>query len=271
MDIKRKLKELLSRTGLSEDEIRFYLAVLKNPEKSVYHVSKLLQIPKDRAYNIFDSLEDKKLLKKNDGKILANPIKDYSEKIRSESRKLHRTADSLSELNNFLPFYGITQQQESFQVFDHEKAGEQFLDLSYMRWDQIQAYGDFENLLDVITHDIDRKFITNRLKRGKKCLPIVTNPHDYTFKEMIRKDKKENRLTKVYFDQSFNNFFVAILKDLNLTTIWQRQENGQISGAIFQNPTITQMHEKIYNHLDKISEYHKFRKISEMKSQGIAL
>lgn len=271
MDITRKLKDLLSRTGLTEDEIRFYLAALKNPEKSVHFLSKQIKIPKDRAYNIFESLEDKKLISRSSGKIKANPIKRYSEKIRGQSRRLHRVADSLLEFNPFLPFYGITNDEEVFNTFQHEQSGEQFLDLSYLKWEQIHAYGDFEALINAITEDVDQHFVRNRMRRGKQCLNIVANPQNYAFNKMIKRDAKENRITKVIFDDAFKDSYVTVIPELNLTTIWQRQENGRFTGAVFNNPSIAKMHEGIYNYLFKVSDYHRFRKISEMKSQGISL
>jgi len=271
MDIIRKIKELLARTGLSDNEIHFYLAALKNPQKSIYAISKELKIPKDRAYQIADSLEDKKLISKKSGKIYANPVKRFSENIRSTSRKLQRTADSLQELDPFLPFYGISNDEETFKTFKHEQSGEQFLDLSYLRWNQIHAYGDFENLIEAITEHVDQHFVRNRVKRGKKCFPVMANPKDYTFNKVVKMDVKENRVTGIVYDESLKNLFVAILPELNMTTVWQRQDNDRFSGAIFNSPTITKMHMGIYEHFLKLSEEHKFRKISEMKARGITV
>lgn len=269
MDITRKLKDLLDRSGLSEEEIRFYINVLKKPNSTIYNLSKSAKIPKDKAYQICDSLEDRKLVtidKNNKFKRLkATSLKNFANKLHNQGRSLHRTADSLKEINTFLPYLGATEEDHVFKTFSHEKAAEEFVDMSMLKWNEILAYGDFEAIFNAIGVDSDRQFVKNRLRRGKKCYPILSNPGDYCWKEIIEKDEIEDRQTKVIYDDKLKNCFVAFMPDINMTAIWMMNEDGLVSGAVIENSIITQLHNNIYNHFDSISEFHKFRKIEEDK------
>lgn len=264
MNATRKLKDLLLRTGLTDDEVRIFFAILRSPGNSIYGISKLVGIPKDRAYNIVESLEDKKLIARTPGGLKCNPITRYGERLQSQSRRFNRIADALREMDPFMPFLGAVNDEESFYTFNHEQAGEQFLDLSYLKWDQVHAYGDFDTLLDTIKEDIDRKFVRNRLKRGKQCMAVCANPKDYTLKTVIGRDVLEKRVTKLLYDKNFDNFFVAVFPDIQRTTIWQKQDNGRYVGAIFNNPLISKVHERMHNYLFNISDYYGFRENSEI-------
>lgn len=258
MDITRKLKKSLSLSGLTEEEIAFYISVLKKPNSSIYDIAKRSKLPKDRAYKIFESLEDKNLVKsdtsKRNKKILANSLQSFIEKISSQGRKLHQTADSLKELNPYLGFLGLPDQKVSFQTFSEAELGQQFLDIAYMDWECVLAYGSFDDILPFIGINADKEFVKKRIKKGKKALPVLANPGEYSWNEIINNDTKEIRTSSVIYDEKLRDFFVVLLPEQNKVSLWSKNKDGTASGALIESPILSQIHTNIYHYLRDLSQ-----------------
>lgn len=268
MDINRKLKELLIGSGLADDEVTFYLALLKNPERSVYEVSRQVKIPKDRAYQICENLKEKHLLRQDMGarkSFKIAPLTGFIEKLNNQSRKLGRNAEKLNELKYFLPFLSGTEEDFAFDVFGHEEAGERFVDMTYLKWNQVFAYGDFESVLPAVTAEADHNFVRRRLKSGGKAFPVIANPQEYCWEYVIGKDDLEMRKTKVLYSEKLRNHFVIFAPEVNTTTIFTADKFGKVSGAVIKNPVVNQLHQGIYEYLGSVATYEKFRKNEEQK------
>jgi sugar-specific transcriptional regulator TrmB len=264
MDITRKLKDLLDRSGLTDEEVRFYLAVLKRPGSTIYDLSKVAGVPKDRAYKLSESLTEKKLINAaKEGqlkKLSAASLQGYIDGLKSDGRRLHRTADSLKEINPFLHFMGAPEEDSCIRTFSHEEAGEAFVDLSTMKWNDVLAYGDFDQILTAITPDSDRKFVSNRLKHGGKAFPVIANPGEYSWNHVIKNDMRELRQSKVLYNEKLSNYFVCLFPDMDTTAFWVKGKDGKVSGSVVESASLTKLHENIYDHFNDISEPHNFRK-----------
>lgn len=259
MDVIRKLKETLSRSGLTEEEIAFYISVLKKPDNSIFDTAKRSKIAKDRAYKIFESLKEKKLLAfdsdKKYKKLKINSLNTFIENLYRQGRQNYQNADKLKEVRPLLKFLSLSNEKNSFQTFNQEELAEQYQDLSYMNWDVVLAYGNFEIALPVMGTEPDEQFVKRRLKRGKQAFPILANPGEYSWK-VARKDYKELRTTKMIYNEKLNDYFVFILPDNATTAIWVRNKEGRLSGATIENPLLSKLHENIFNYFDEIAEAH---------------
>lgn len=257
MDITRKLKEALISSGLSEEEMLFYLNVLKNPNSSIYETAKKSKIPKDKAYQIAELLEEKDLITSNSEgkykKLKSASLKNYIEKIKNHGRKLERTADTLKEINPYLSIIGLPDQKISFKTYKNEELAEQFLDLSYLNWDYVLAYGSYDVFLQFVPIETDKQFVKTRVKKGKKCFPIIANPGEYSF-EIARNDKNEIRKTRMFYDEKLKNYFIILLPETNKVSFWVNNEDGTASGAIIDSPILSQIHKNLYHHFEQFAQ-----------------
>lgn len=272
MDIIRKLKLALANSGLQEDEIAFYIAVLKNPGSSIYEIATRSKLPKDRAYKIFHQLLEKKLIKAdstNTGpqssaqtstssrkhkNIEATPLDAFTESIYSKGRKFYQTADSLKEVRPFLKYLNLPEEETSIHTFGPENAAENWVDLSYMNWETVLAYGNFEMMYEGFGADPDQDFKNRRVKRGKKAHPILTNPGPYTWEMIVNRDDRELRDTKLLETDKLKDTFVAIFPDKDTISIWLRTPQGQLKGATIKNPLLRKLHENLFEHFDEIAD-----------------
>lgn len=267
MDIVRKLKDLLSRSGLSDEEIQFYVKLLKNPNVTVYDISKKAKIPKDKGYTICDSLRDKRLveIEKVDGlnRLRVLPVNSYVERLRSNSRSMFRTADALSEISPFLSTYGIAKGDDQMDVFSDEYAVEKFVDFSCLKGGCVLFYGEYDSILERMGHDADREFLKNRLRSGRKCYPVIANPCKYTIDNIVANDRHELRKTKTFSNDNVSNHFVVMQKEGGVVGVFTRKDDGSLSGSIIRSETVFDLHNGIYKYFDSISKEAVSRKTEE--------
>jgi len=271
MDLIRKLKKLLSGSGLSEEEIQFYITVLKHSNCSIFDISKKAKLSKDKAYLIYESLKDKKLVDDVKAgaisKIKALPFDSYIQSLQSKSRSLYRTADNLKELGSILPILDFSDKKGIFKTFQNDEAAEKFIDMSYCKGDEILFYGEYDDILKKFGEECDKEFLKNRLKKGKKCYPVVANPDKYTWDNLVSNDNHELRQTKVLFNDMLKDYFVILVPQSKTMGFWMKSERDQVHGGIIESEMITGFHQQLYNYFDSISKYQVSRKIEESKNK----
>ena len=257
MDIIRKLKSALAHSGLTEKEIAFYVQVLKSPQCSVFDLAKKTGISKDVAYFIYESLEEKGLVASaSEGrskKVVPKNTDSFIENLYTQGRKFYKAGDSMKEVRSLMPYLSLSDNIGEMTAMQTENVGEEWVDLTYMDWDYVLAYGNYELLVERMGTDPDKEFRNNRLKRGKKAYPLVFNPGTYT-RKMITDDAKELRKTKVLDTPELRNSFVAVFPDKNTVAIWSRDENAILTGVKVNNPVMTRMHERMFRHFNHLSK-----------------
>jgi|GEM_PF-1776042 len=260
MNIVAKLKLALSNSGLNDDEIAFYLNVLKHPGSSIYDIAQRADLPKDRAYKICESLEEKRLLSNDPAsrkqkRLIANPLDSFAESLYSLGRKFYHTADSLKEVKPFLKYLNLTEKDEAaIETFSAEQMTENWLDLAYMNWETVLAYGNFEMMYENMGADPDQLFMRRRVKRGKKAFPILSHLGPYTREVVLKRDKKELRHSKILKTNSLKDTWITLFPDKDTVSIWLRDQHGIIKGATIKNPLLTKLHEDLFHHFDEIAE-----------------
>lgn len=260
MDLARKLKLALSNSGLSEEEIAFYLSVLKTPGSTIYDYAKKANLPKDRAYKIYESLENKHLVtpQNNERKhknIIAAPINNYIEKLYSLGRKFYQTADSLKEVNPYLKYLNVSEESSMIKSLSSETIAEDWVDLSYLNWEEVTGYGNFELMVNAMGNaEPDQAFMKRRVRRGKKAYPILSEVGEYTKKMLLSRDYKELRDTKILEVPELKNSFVAIFPDLDLISMWSKDKEGFVTGAQIKDPTICRLHQSIFTHFSHMAD-----------------
>lgn len=261
MDIVRKLKMSLASTGLTEEEIAFYVSILKKPGSTIFDAAKRAKISKDKAYKIYDTLEAKKLIISENAskqkRIRATNLNSFIEDLYKEGRKYYHTADNFKQVKPFLSLLGLPEQENNFRSVSQAELAESYVDLSYLNWEEVLAYGNFEICLPIMGTDPDHEFMTKRVKRGKQAFPILANPGEFSM-QVARNDYKEMRHTKLIYDKKLDDYFVFIFPDINTTAIWLRDKDKKVSGAVIESQFIANLHEKLFAHFNEAAEKHNF-------------
>ena len=254
MDIIKKLKSALGNSGLQEDEILFYINVLKKPGNSIYDTGKKSNLPKDRAYKVAESLETKGLISRNHQGLQANSLDSFTESLYSKGRQFYHTADSLKEVKPFIRYLSLPEDETVIQTFSSDQMGENRVDLSYMIWETVLAYGNFELMVETMGGHPDREFMSRRVKRGKKAFPIFSRIGEYTKDQILARDNQELRQSKVLRTKQLQDTWITLLPDQDTLSVWLKDKKGIIKGATIKNPLICKLHEDLFNHFDEIAE-----------------
>lgn len=257
MEITQKLKLLLVNSGLTEEEASFYINALKKPSRTIYDIARRSKIQKDRAYKIYEHLIEKELIEtsieQRNKKIVARSLSRFIGKIQGEGRKLYKTADSLKSISNFLPLLQLPGEELTIETYKEEDFSEKFVDIAYMDCEKVLAYGTFEDFIENITISSDKQFVKIRLKRGHKCFPVLANPGPYTL-EIAGNDKKEDRKTKLITTEKLRNTFVIILPESNRLSLWYKDNNGNMDGALITSKFLNKIHQNIYEYFYTIQK-----------------
>ncbi|MBU1151848.1 hypothetical protein KJ632_03425 [Patescibacteria group bacterium] len=265
MDLNRKLKQILGNSGLSEDEIAFYLNILKNPNSTIYDLSKRTAIPKDRGYRITEKLIDEKLINAEGNRqkrLTAAKLNGYIDGLMSQGREFYKNAERLREIKPFLKIMENSEENQSIETFSEEEIGEKFVDLSYLNWDKILSYGNFEMGIEKMGIDTDQQFVQRRMKKGRGCFPVFANPGKLSW-NIIDNDEKEMRKTKIIYNQKLSDYFVIILPEANTTALWIKDENNKVRGAVIKSSMLTKLHSGLYDHFWEAAKFTKLRKIEK--------
>lgn len=258
MDLVRKLKLALSNSGLSDEEIAFYIEVLKKPNNSIFDVAQKAHIGKDRAYKIYDLLEQKGLLAGSEEgkykKIHACSLQGYLEELYRKGRQFYQAADRLKEVRPFLSFVNTKEESSLAKALNAENLPSDWVDFAGMDWEKVLVYGNFEMIIDVMGRDPDIDFMKIRMKRGKEALPILSTVGPYTM-ELARRDVNEMRRTKFINSDKLQNSFIMILPEIKTVNMWTKDpKSGIISGLSVKDPVLTSLHEDTFKYLDSVSD-----------------
>lgn len=249
MNLYEKIRILLSRAGLSEHEIMFYLTAIKNPYSSIYDLAKKAKLSKNKAYEIFNLLKDLELLSyvPSKGIIIPSSFNKLIETLEKKSRQLYRVADSLNQLNNVLPFLRNSKTHNNINVYDSiDEIRENYIDILDLDWENTFAYGSFEMFVKEIDPEIESKFIKNRVKKGRKGTAILTDNGPFT-QELIKRDENELRKTAFLKNKKITDKWFHAFPNNNLVIIWSRDpKTGIFSSTAIENREVADFHKALF-------------------------
>jgi hypothetical protein len=252
MSTKNRLKSLLSKSGLSEKAIEFYIYVLNNQYCSVADVYRNTSLTKSASYRAFESLKDMELLKANVNKwetsLEAISLSGLIKKLESQQRNARRLITELKLLNTTNNI-SSNSSIPGIETVAGEKIYEKYHDLSEMKFDTNLVYGDWEDFNDEVNLiPIEKGFIKNRLKNGGNCHLFLTKIGPKT-KEIIDYDKQESRNTKCV-DPSYNKpVWINAFEGNNLVFIWNKDEMNKTIATLIDSKPISEFYKHfIYTH-----------------------
>ena len=249
MRLRDNIKNLLIKAGLSEDEILFYVTLLSNQGKSIYEVGKKAGISKNKAYKAFSNLHERKVVGyTGSGQfkyVFPTSLEPLTTELDRRRRTLGRTSDNLKKIDKLIPYLNTKESDASIEILEGEDIHQDYFDLLDMEWDTVFAYGDFDMFCEEVGFENEKKFIRNRVKKGKKAKGIFNSTGAYT-KDVTGRDANELRKSIITEDENFKNIWVYMYDKSNLTSIWTKDENDNFQGIVIKNKAVSALHKNLF-------------------------
>ena len=249
MKIRESIKRLLNKAGLKEDEIMFYITLLGNQGKSIYEIGKKAGISKNKSYKAFSNLHELGIVGYT-GKgqlkyIFPTSLEPLTKELDRTRRTLGRTSDDLKRIEKLLPYLDSKEQEASIEILEGEDIHQDYFDLLDQEWETVFAYGDFEMFCEEFGFDHEKRFINNRVKKGKKGKGIFNSNGAFT-KDVTSRDENELRKSLIIENELLKNVWVYTYDKSNTTSIWKKDDNNNFQGIIIRNKAVSDIHKSIF-------------------------
>ena len=98
--------------------------------------------------------------------------------------------------------------------------------------------------------DEEKKFIANRVKKGRKGKGIFNHKGPFT-KDVTGRDQNELRKSVFIDDESMDNVWFYTYDKSNLTSIWTKDENNNFQGVLIKNKVVADLHKALFEKIWK--------------------
>jgi len=186
--MEHKYISALREYGLSENEIRVYITLLKAGESSVQKIAKNAGLPRTTTYHILTSLQQKGLVSfviKEHIKYFQATSPEILKNIINEKKK--HIEEALPELKSIV---STLKQKPEVEVFEGTKGIKSILLNVLEEKNEILHYGDIVSLTRNLEY-IFPQYINERVKRKIPIRVIAKKEKEHA--ELIKTAKKEYR------------------------------------------------------------------------------
>ncbi|MEK6890656.1 MAG: helix-turn-helix domain-containing protein [Nanoarchaeota archaeon] len=184
MDINNALEEY----GLSENEIKVYLSLIKLGESSVQKIAKNSGLPRTTCYNLLESLEQKGLagfiIKESKKYFSASQPKKLLENLDEKKKIIQEIIPQLNSISESI------KEKPKVTIFEGVKGIRSILKDVLDERKTIYHYGDIISIQKVFDH-VFPQYILERIKK-KIHIKIICKKED-AHKELVKNSKKELR------------------------------------------------------------------------------
>jgi len=183
-----QLQTALKEYGLSENEIKVYLSLIKTGESKAQNIAKTAQLPRTTTYHLLESLEQKGLISyiiKESKKYFqaANP-KTLLSSLEEKKNIIKEILPELSSLSQTI------REKPNVTIFEGLKGIRSILKDILEEKKTIHHYGDISSIQKVFQHAFPQ-YIQERIKRKIPIKIICKKQPEH--KELLKTAKKELR------------------------------------------------------------------------------
>lgn len=252
MKLREGIKNLLIKAGLSEDEIQFYITLLSHQGKSIYEVGKKAGLSKNKAYRAFSDLHEREIVGyTGSGQfkyVFPASLESLTKELDKRRRTLGRTSDKLKQIEKLIPYLSSNENEAKIEILEGDDIHQNYFDLLDEEWDTVFAYGNFDMFCEEFGFDQEKKFINNRVKKGRKAKGIFNNAGTFT-KDVTSRNMNELRKSTFIDDENLKNVWVYMYDKSNTTSIWSKDENDNFQGVVIQNKSVSDLHKAIFQNM----------------------
>jgi sugar-specific transcriptional regulator TrmB len=181
----------LKDLGLSEHEVRVYVALLELGTSKVEPVSKRVNLPRTTVYGILSSLLEKGLV----SYVIKSGVKYYE--ATSPERLLLREKERVEELKKVIPELAALEntigEKPSMEMYEGKEGIKTIYEDMLKTRQTIYGYGNTKLLFELLEFYIPN-YISRRAKLGISFKVVTEKSKIAT--DMQKKDKKERRETR---------------------------------------------------------------------------
>ncbi len=239
-------EEALKSLGLSENEIKTYVALLELGATKVEIISKRVNLPRTTVYGILNSLLEKGLV----AYVIKSGVKHYE--ATPPKRLLIREKERLEELKKSIPELEILEKTIGERPFVEMYEGKEGIKTIYEDMLKtkkiIYGYGNTELLFELLEFYIPN-YVKRRVKLGINFYVITEKSK--TSVEMQKKDQKEKRETR-FINEIKNTSNVTYLYGNKIAIMGLIKK--QPMGVIIQNDSLCNSNKTVFGIMWKIAK-----------------
>lgn len=244
MKLSNYLIGLLTEAGFSETEALIYLAILKKPGQSLQEIEQHTQLSKATVYRIFEMLYEKKVVSLNEATwprtVNAISIRELTEHLAKKQRQLGKTIASLRKSKDLQDLSLLAHTQEPIEILTNpDQATEQAYKIISQAWDTFLCFGASEKIFDVAGEKAGRDFISNRVRKGRKCAAIFTDLNERT-KYLLQNNRKQLRQGKFMNIPTLQDSITYIHG--NEITVWNNDPELGKRALVVKDPALVNLY-----------------------------
>lgn len=248
MRLEEYLQKALRRTGLTESEVKLYLAAFKNKSSTLKQLQKKTKLSTATAYRTLEKLKSKNLISISNKSwrenIQAASLKNLAFKVAREKRHLEKLEAMLRKANSLMDFQNFAHSKAPIEVlFDKDELIDHCYKIVQEDWTQILCYGSPEKLVKILGDQVEKNFVRLRVARGKVGHAIFTEIGNYA-KEILPNNKQELRNVKIKIEKENQNEMIYIHGDK--VTVWQNEENNGPSALLINESSIVNFYKQAF-------------------------
>lgn len=174
----KKKAEYARALGLTENELQFYLTLLKLGPSSIQRVTKEMNIFRSSGYVLSDSLIQKGLIskqQKSQGQLLIpEPPKALKDLLTTKEKEIGRVKKEITDdLPTLTSLFQANQSDPVIKVYEGveglKRVHEDILDTG----ETMYCYPRIDTAIQVLSDEFQLEFIRQRVKRGIKAIGIT--------------------------------------------------------------------------------------------------
>ena len=232
----------------------FYITLLGNQGKSIYEIGQKAKLSKNKSYKVFSNLHERDIVGyTGSGQfkyIFPTSLEPLTKELDRKRRTLGRTSDNLKKIGKLIPYLNSKENDASIEILEGEDIHQDYFDLLDREWDTVFAYGNFEMFCEEFGFEHEKKFINNRIKKGRKGKGIFNKCGAFT-KDVTSRDSNELRKSILIEDDSLQNVWVYTYDKSNSTSIWTKDDNDNFQGVVIKNKAVSNLHKSIFEKMWK--------------------
>lgn len=218
-----KLSSLIALTDLPAGEQDMLLRCYLKPGMDSASIKGL-----GGSSDILNEMIKKGLLMKcsEEKKIYPVPLSILSDKHSLHDEKTQKSLQNrLSEIDQWIEYPLMRQEGTRFTTLKGSAARKWIFDLLTQDWETVLCFGDYESFIAMFGLDVEREWIQERIKRGKRASVLATQ--DGEFARDIDKLSHNELRNCLINPTEFSDLFIMTFPEVHTTVI--AKKTGEIT------------------------------------------
>ncbi len=257
--MRKKIKSLLRSADLKEEEIVFYMLLLKFKETTLSRLIEVSQISTTTAYRTIKRLCDRGLIEGveiNKKQKVFRPLSLHAliDRLREKQDKLGKLEKSLKGIDEYLPYMDVSDDLDDsieiktgFDAFVFE-----YLNIPNIKNRDLLAIGSVPNFWAIPGFSYhsaeERNFIRKRMANGTYAR--VFNESEKEIEEIQKNDTLEKRTTKLKKDLPGNENLLTITDDASFMFVCDKSSPRVI---ITRQPDLLKLQKDYFYNMWKVA------------------